>query len=756
MKSKILICGEAWGEAEEKAQAPFVGLAGKCLDGILDEVGIPRALCHITNVMHERPPGNNFKVFYERGCLPAAYERLRNEIIACQPNVVVCLGNEAMKAVMGFGGVMDWRGSVLTSPGTGVKCVPTIHPAAVLREWTFRPAVVCDFNRILQESEYGDTRRTSRETKINPSLEETLRAIAVAKESDYCSFDIETESGQITCIGLSNRIDWAICIPFWFGSSGSLWSEQDEQLIWVALKELLEADTPKKIAHNGMYELEFLTRTVGIRPKVHFDTMLAFHTLYSELPKTLAYLVSIYTDHPFYKHHRRTDKMDTLWEYNATDAMLTYECAMKIIPELREAGQDMFFETFVQSLVDPLFSMTHRGVRVDTEKKKQMTREHIEALEKDQTDLDALVGHPLNINSHKQMTTWLYDELKLPKRYNDRKATGLKTLSADEDALNELFRVHQIPALEVVLKMRELNKILSTYLNVRLDNDKRIRCTYNIAGTETGRLSSSATAFGTGTNLQNFPDGNIRSLLIPDDGYIFINADLSQAEARVVAHISEDQRLLQVFEEGGDIHKKNASKMFNKPESAVTKDERYLAKRAVHGLNYGMGYKTFARECCIDEATARRVYAIYFATFPRIKVWHMRVRSQLEKSRTLVTPFGRKRIFFNRWNDAMLKEGLAFVPQSTVADIVNQGIVKLTTQEPGDGGKQLLLQVHDSILMQVRPELVGETVEEIREALTHPLEINGKYMTIPVDFKVGNDWGNMEDYSQKENTNVVH
>lgn len=746
-QKRIVIVGEAWGEAEEKAQAPFVGMAGKCLDAMLEEAGITREECHVTNVMHERPPGNNFDVYYEDGKptqkLLQAYTDLANEIASCHPHVVVVLGNEPMKAILGYGGVMDYRGSVLPSPRVSSKVIPTIHPAAVLREWTFRPAVVADLTRAKKESEYAEIRQTPREKKINPTADECLRAISEARESEWCAFDIETESSQVTCIGLSYRQDRAICIPFWFGASGSLHSEVDERAIWQALKELLESDKPKKIAHNCMYELEYLTRTVGIRPKIHFDTMLAFHTLYSELPKSLAYLVSIYTDHPYYKMNLRTDKMDTLWEYNATDAVLTYECAMKIMQELRGDGQMERYERLTHSLIDPLFSMMQRGVRVDTEKKNNLRRQYTHDLTHMQSELDKIVGHPLNIGSHKQMTTWLYDELKLPKIYKDRKATGTKTLAADEEALEKLNSLHTPPGVDIILQMREKSKLLSTYLNVRIDDDKRIRCTYNIAGTETGRLSSSATAFGTGTNLQNVPDGEVRSLLVPDEGYILINADLSQAEARVVAYLAEDKRLAQVFEAGGDIHRRNASLMFNKPESQIKEEERFLAKRAVHGLNYGMGPVTFARECGIDIATAKRVYNIYFSTFPRLKLWHKNVLDVLRRTRTLTNPFGRKRIFFNKWSDSLLKEGLAFVPQSTVADMTNQAIVRLDAQWRGDSSKQLLLQVHDSIVAQARVDKVDEAVQEMLSALECPVTINGKILTIPSDVKIGENWGKL-------------
>lgn len=748
MNNKIMIIGEAHGEAEEKVGLPFVGLAGKCLDSILEEVGIQREGCTITNVMHERPPNNNFMVYYDKGKptpkLQEAYIRLANEIQIAQPNVVVCLGNEAMKAVLGFGGIMDWRGSILQHPSRpGVKVIPTIHPSAVLREWSFRPAVIRDFHLIKKESEYAEIKESRARTTINPSLETVLSEIELARSAEWCAFDIETESGQITCIGLSYKLNEAICIPFWFGSSGSLWSEQDEQLIWLKLKQLLESDTPRKIAHNGSYETEYLYHTLGIKPKIHFDTMLGFHTLYPELPKALAYVVSIYTDHPFYKFQRRTDKMEELWRYNATDALLTFECAEHIQKELKEEGLDTFHQTFVEDLVEPLSAMTQCGVKFDKEQCNKLRKKYESDVVHLQDKLNDLVGHPLNVGSHKQMTTWLYTELNLSPQYKSRKGKETKTLAADEEALSKLHRDNPNEAIATILEMREKNKLLTTYLRIKLDEDKRIRCTYNIAGTETGRLSSSATAFGTGTNLQNIPDGDIRRLIVSDDRNVLVNVDLSQAEARVVAYLAEDRRLIEVFETGGDIHTKNAANIFGVKESEVTSEQRYIAKRGTHSINYGAGFKTVGESAGIPASEAKRVIARYLTSYPRIRLWQMQVQNRLRNSRVLTTPFGRKRTFFNRFNDSLLKEGLAYVPQSTVADIVNQAIIHLHQKWRDSQDKFLLLQVHDSIVCQCNKEVLEETIQEVKEALTIPLIINNRTMIIPSDVKVGTNWGDL-------------
>ena len=361
-KARVMLVGECHGEAEEKLKLPFQGMAGGVLDGILDEVGLPRALCRITNVVHRRPPNNNFSVFYKDGKhtpeLIEAYDRLAQEIKDCNPNVVVCLGNEALKAVTWHSGIDNWRGSILTSPRTGHKVIPTYHPAFVLREWTSRPAMVCDFQKVVREQAFPEVRITPRELEINPSFERVMEVIDEAKRAEEVAFDIETETNQITCIGLSFRQNWAICIPFWYGSSGSIFSESQETLIWQGLKELLESTSPRKTAHNAMYELEYLWWTLGLKAQIDFDTLLGFHTLYSELPKSLAYLVSVYTDHPYYKYQRKAASMDELWKYNATDACLTFEVSQKIKKELEESQQMQAYRQLSGDLLLPLARMS--------------------------------------------------------------------------------------------------------------------------------------------------------------------------------------------------------------------------------------------------------------------------------------------------------------------------------------------------------------------------------------------------------------
>ncbi len=756
--AKIVIVGEAPGETEIKEGVPFAGMAGRILDQCLEEAGIKRNDCFITNIMLTRPEGNDFGKFYvdkfRKTAKPELQEgirRLHAEIKAINPNIVIALGSEALQALTWEKGISDWRGSVIDGI-TGHKVLPTYHPAAIGREWTFRPAVVCDLKRALKESQYPEIRMEKRDLLVAYNYDEAIRNLQDIKENAaHVAFDIETESEQITCIGFapSHRPNWAVCIPFWFGSSGSLFSPDQELVLWGHIRDILESESIAKYAQNGSFDIEVLQRTMGFNIRAFvLDTMLGFHCLYAELPKALSFLVSLYTDHPYYKHQIKSPSMDTYFRYNATDACLTQEIACKIYEELVQEGKWEFYQKSVHALVEPLLYMQKTGVRFNWLRKntiKKRVQEEIAVLQK---NLNRGTGRELNVNSPKQMKEWLYGKteeggLGLKEKTKKRKDTGETTVTADDEAIEEAFRETKNDNLKRVLEIRTRQKLLSNYLEVKLDEDKRIRCSYLISGTETGRLSSRTTLRGTGTNLQNIPDGPVKTLFIPDDGKTFINADLSQAEARVVAYVSGDQRLIRVFHEGGDIHKRNAANIFNVSVDAVTDNQRQLAKRVVHASNYGMGPITFSKQCGISAAEAKRLLNQYFATYPGIARWQLETAAKVKREKRLTTPMGRTRLFFNRWQDSLVKEAYAFVPQSTVADIVSQGLISLYKRKEEVPGLDILLQVHDSLLVQVPTELLKEGIALVKECMTVPVLISGKEMVIPVDTKTGKNWGEM-------------
>lgn len=741
-KARIMFICESPSEYEVRDNCWFASTSGKVLDKLLQDSGLCKEHIYITSISHTFV--SNFSTLYEKvkgkkvptAELLKSYQRIYNEIVSTQPNVIVPLTNEALRVLGITGNITNLRGSILSSPYG--KVIPTLHPSAVLRDWTIRPGIVSDFKRIATESIYPDIRLKQRSIITNPSFTEVINEIQRLKESKEVAFDIEIETEQINAISLSDSAQKAISIPFWFGNSGSLWSQEQEARIWLELRHILESDTPFKIAHNGLFDIEYLKRNYDINTNLKWDTMLMFHTLYSELPKGLDYLTSIYTDVPYYKDTIDSPDSQTFWRYNALDACCTYECFTVLRNLLDKGGLTSFYREYVHSLVNPLLDMQLRGVRFDTQRRNELRAQYRKELEELSIRLKEQVGYDLNTSSNPQMLKWLYEELKLTPRYKLRKGTREKTLTADEEALNDIYQETKSEAIGTILAIRERKKIYTTYLDIQLDSDNRVRCSYNIAGTETGRLSSGTTTRGTGTNLQNVPKGDVKRLFLADGGCVLLNADLSQAEARVVAYVSGETRLIKVFEDGGDIHRRNAATIFNKQESEVTDDERQMAKRVVHASNYGMGPNTFAQTANLSTAVADKLLKQYFATYPRIKTWHMQIQDQLRRTRILTNPLGRKRLFFNEWSDSLLKEALAFIPQSTVADIVTKALVHLHSR-----GIETLLQVHDSIVVQCAKDTVKETAQILKSSLTQPIPIQGKTLIIPVDVKWGTNWEDM-------------
>lgn len=335
--SKLALIGEAWGEYEERERSPFVGPAGWELTKMLAAAGINRADCFLTNVFNLRPQDNS--LFYLSGMkeerIPgypqavASYkgsqkkvwiheryqpelDRLGEELIDENPNVVVCLGNTPLWALAGTTGITSIRGTTLLSTHTvtGFKLLPTYHPAAVLRQWELRPTTIIDLQKALRESEYPVLRRPRREIWIEPTLDdlETFYGQHI-HPCEKLSVDIETAGNQITCIGFAPRSDIALVIPFFDSrkKGKNYWPNvHDEQRAWKFVKCILESRIPK-VFQNGLFDMSFLLRAYGIRTfGAEHDTMLLHHALQPESLKSLGFLGSIYTDEGAWKIMRKT------------------------------------------------------------------------------------------------------------------------------------------------------------------------------------------------------------------------------------------------------------------------------------------------------------------------------------------------------------------------------------------------------------------------------------------------------------------
>jgi uracil-DNA glycosylase len=334
MYGEIFILGEAWGEHEERARAPFVGPSGYELTRMLDEASIARRDCYLSNVFNLRPKENNIENLcgtpsvngygpISKGkSIKADYapelDRVLRELRSVKPNLVLALGNTAAWFLLNATGISKFRGTIqeasFSSQGTGVrqKVLPTFHPAAVLRQWELRPTVVADFIKARRESRFPEVRRPKREVWIAESLQDIALFYRTYLEgAKEIAFDIETAFNEITCIGFAPSEKIALCIPFvdYRKNGWSYWSAADEVQAWQWVKNILHLPAAKT-AHNGIFDIHFLWRKLGATPTNYTtDTMLLHHALQPESRKGLGFLGSVYTNEASWKLMRQSDKI---------------------------------------------------------------------------------------------------------------------------------------------------------------------------------------------------------------------------------------------------------------------------------------------------------------------------------------------------------------------------------------------------------------------------------------------------------------
>lgn len=783
-QTNLVLVGEAPGANEAKEGRPFIGGSGMLLNDVLAGAGLSRGDCFVTNICHIQPPGNDFSWFMRKQNqkhLIAGIVQLRKDILEIKPNLVVALGAQPLKMLTGKPTIEKWRGSILQShilPGQ--KVIGTYHPAACLRKWDYKAVVDIDMKRIAEECTFPDIRLPQREYFLDPEPSVRFQLMQEMAQAEWLSIDIETvevPGGKvvISCVGFSDRADRAMVIPMRNPSD------------WL-LVETLCLCPAKKIFQNGFYDVEIFHQN-GIQV-LHYewDTMLAHHSLYTEcassedevamltrkgnkrkqaaLMKGLAFLTSINTREPFYKDDgkrwKETGDIKVFWLYNGKDAAVTREIRDVQAVDISELG---VWDTFrhEMSLVEPLMEMTRTGILIDKEVHAKFLNKYHKEVDNLQKFLEATAGDLANAKSPKQIQELLYTRLGLPVQYKKNKE-GDQRVTADKDAINKLAEKYPHPVLLTILEIRERRDIIERYLNTAYGADGRMRCSFDVTGTRSGRLASRASIDGTGTNLQNQPE-EIRQMYKADEGCVFVHRDYSQAEARVVAYLAREESLISLFEDPTrDVHKENASRIFSLPVEAITEEQRYNAKRGVHAFNYGMEDDKFVKVVNqafrdtgfrMNHSTARRIREGYFLLYPGIKANFWReVEQELRRDRMLLNLFGRKRLFFGRFDDKLIRDAYSFKPQSTVGDLCCMALRRcydMIQKGRPELNAKLLLNVHDSLLMQCPIEHAATVASLMEEAMRIPLTCFGRTFYIPTDCKVGFNWGNRPKKDPEEN-----
>jgi len=781
--ARIVIVGEAPGYEENLARKPFVGASGQSLDSTLKLAGLNRGQLWITNVVKFQPPGNDFTKLASIGVdIAQQTQFLYDEIRQINPNVVVALGEQALLALTGHHGIMMWRGSILKGY-TGHKVIPTFHPAFLLRSESLwqKSVSVMDLARAKEEATSPDLNLPRRNLIVcydSGTLGRFCSRYSDRTRYPRVSVDIETIDCIPVCVSLSFVNSESIAFPL----LNEVWGMQlcttplvDLAYMWQILQEALK--DRDIIGQNFKYDQPKL-ENLGFRMdgrRVH-DTMVMFHTLYPEMPKSLQMITSLFTREPYYKDEGKTfnpkkDKFDQFLLYNAKDTAVTLEGYEQMMETLLEERRVNFYNLIPQRLHSEYSQVEREGILVDQDQRELLTVKYEIRWEECQRELDALVDVPdysVNVNSSPQMKKLFTERWKLPlrKKYDEE---SLYALSANYAKRHP--SIERVIAL--ILEIRQIRKTLGTYLKARPDYDGRMRTSYRIVGTETGRTSTSilkrpvrrekiGLAFQTMTKHGDV-GADIRSMLIPDEGYVFLECDQSQAEARVVALLANDFELLAKFGRI-DIHCETAvlclglepfgewyEELVRRKKAGLDPPERFIGKTFRHAGNYDMGKRramlsvnTDAKKYGIQDVNISEYRASQFLerfhnANPKIKrVFHAEVQRLLRTSRRLVNPFGRVRDFFGK-GDNLDKEGYAFIPQSTVGDQTKLAMIR-TREEIQD--LRTCMESHDAFTALVPKNEVEAYAKVIQKHMENPIDfatcsIKRGVLVIPSEFQVG-------------------
>lgn len=588
--------------------------------------------------------------------------------------------------------------------------------------------------------------------KLVETEEDIHNLVTVVKNYKTVCFDTETTStnaldAEIVGLSLSMKEGEAFYIP--------MPAEKEYATTRLELlREIFENEEIEKVGQNIKYDITILANYgIEVKGKL-FDTMIAHYVLQPELYHGMDYLAEIYLDYDTIKIEEligekgknqksmRDVAPEKVCDYACEDADVTLKLKNILEKEIKKEGLEELFYNIEMPLVPVLAYMERNGARIDTAALKETSTLFGKRLNDIEEDIYSLAGEPFNIASPRQVGDILFGKLKIVDKPKKTK-TGQYVTS--EDVLAQLQNRH--PIVKKILQHRGLKKLLSTYIDAlpSLVNPRsgKIHTSYNQTVTATGRLSSS------NPNLQNIPirdeDGKeVRKAFVPDDGCMFLSADYSQIELRIMAHLSGDKNMIEDFRSGYDIHAATAAKIYKKPIEEVTKDERRKAKTANFGIIYGISVFGLAERMNVDRREAKELIDNYFETYKGVYEYIEKCKQEAKANGYVETIFHRKRYLpdINSHNAVVrgyAERNAVNAPiQGSAADIIKVAMINIYRRMKAENMRStMILQVHDELNFNIVPTerdaMQKLVIEEMQKAFA---------MSVPLiaDYGWGNNW----------------
>lgn len=812
----------------------FTGGKGKELSMLCQEAGFRPDSAWITAVSkYEVPPnpkGEKKIPFGVRAArvgvdLTQQLEDLQQEVNSIKPNCILALSSTSLWALTGKDKLGSYRGSIMT--GMGVKLVSSYHPrdlqfsaaGSEFKGYYNRQIMVHDYKRAYAQSQFSELKLPQRALEVCQGSWHLAQFLAKYKDKPKVYVDIEAlRTGLPACIGFAFTRSHGMTVPLWNTFGLSTLPDSDMVQIWLMVADILM--TYDVVGQNFNYDRDKLFRLGFKIKRLAGDTMLKAFAINPELPKGLGFNTSLYTEEPFYKDEGMYEgSIQDLLIGCARDACVTCEIDEEMDKDIDEIGQRKFYENYLMRLPDMYWAIEKQGFRVDPEARDRLLLKYIAWDERLRHRLYQLTGTEINVNSPKQISTLLYDNYKLPNKY-----------STGEEAITELLNSPSLKdedvreVLELILEDRRVRKSISTYMMAMPDFDGRMRTTYFLC-LETGRSSTGQQDPPIRPEVEDLIDENgkkkdkvlgiafqtmtkhgdigsdIREMYVPDLPAVlspferaeieyelgrpltdedleevFVQADSSQAEARVVWLLAGDEEALRLVDEI-DYHAHTAVWFFGPNEELFNYDKkklgyehpiRFCGKTLRHAGHLGAGKRrasisvnTDARKfkipIQISESVAERALQIFHSRQPKIQqVFQASVIDILKRSRILIAPVpygidapdGGRRTFYERWGDELFRQGFSYIPQRAVTDNTKAAGLRIRDRI---SGIKIVMESHDALLFCMPKFRLRKWLPIIKEEFERPINfsrcsIPRRELVIPCEIETGPNYYNLSKF----------
>jgi DNA polymerase-1 len=657
--------------------------------------------------------------------------------------------------------LLQYHPSGLTTKELSFNTKNWVNAAALFESWNFK-SLLKDIDKISGTPTIDNTHAILKKLSTYSfkaiTTEQELKSLC-ALLIQYKKFAIDTET-----TGLSPLQDELIGISLCVQQGESYYipighktneAQLPRGLVIESLKPILESAEYEKYLHNAKFDYLVLLHAGINMQGIVFDSALAASLLAKGGRIGLKALSMEYFNEQMLsfedvvKAHKLKDfsyvPLDIATIYAALDAHQTLRLYPLLTQKLKNENLDTVYYTIEHPVMLILCAMEARGILIDQGVLQQLHEDVTKALHNVEQEILHMIGHEhkdINLNSPKQLEQLLFTHLQLPPQKKSAKGTSYST---DQEVLEILATMHAVPSL--IIKHRELSKLKNTYIDALPEyinpDTGRIHTTFNQVYVATGRLSSSD------PNLQNIPVSplGIRRAFKASEGQLFLSADYSQIELRVLAHLSKDKNLRQAFLSGTDIHAQTAARLFEVPLQEVTNQQRQIGKRINFSILYGLTPYGLSQDLKVSFKEAKQYIEKYFAQYPDVSIWMNRIVEETKHNGYVTTYWGRRRYVPGIYekNRVLYEEAqrvaINTVAQGTAAEIMKKGMINVQAAlQQKNLSTHMLLQIHDELLLSVptaEQETAAQLVKNVLESVVDweiPLVVSTRF---------GANWGDV-------------